>query len=77
MIDYLNDMKDEIDIKDEILDELFEFVSIKDAAGYWVSVNQNAENLMLYNQLQLLGGNFSVVLCQMPNCLSYYRNNNI
>ena len=54
MIDYLNDMKDEIDIKDEILDELFEFVSIKDAAGYWVSVNQNAENLMLYNQLQLL-----------------------
>jgi len=64
MIDYLNDMKDEIDIKDEILDELFEFVSIKDAAGYWVSVNQNAENLMLYNQLQLLGGNFSVVLCQ-------------
>ena len=72
MIDYFHEMNDEIKVN--ILEALFDVVCMKDSWGYWVKMNESAENIMQYNKLMLLGKHDRDLSREYPQFKEFFEN---
>jgi len=72
MIDYFHEMNDEMKV--DILEALFDVVCMKDSWGYWVKMNESAENIMQYNKLMLLGKHDRDLSREYPQFKEFFEN---